>query len=349
MTLDYLIIGAGPAGLQLASLLADTSYLVLEAGPGAGTFFRTYPRHRQLISINKVWTGSQDPEFNLRSDWNSLLHELRFTRYSDRYFPHADDLVRYLQDVAEGLPIRYDTRVTQISRRDDGVFVVAAGDEQFQARRVIMATGVSRMHIPAIPGIELVERYDTVSVDPADFVNQRVLIIGKGNSAFETAEALVAAAAVIHVAGPHSIKLAWQSHYVGHLRAVNNNFLDTYQLKSQNAVLDGTIENIARRDGGGFRVDFRYARTVEKLRVLEYDRVIACTGFAFDASIFDQTCRPDLVINDRFPSQTSAYESVNVPGLYFAGTITAAAWLEPASPAAADRCGPPGGLGMPRE
>ena len=28
--------------------------------------------------------------------------------------------------------------------------------------------------------------------------------------------------------------------------------------------------------------------------------------------------RPRLVINDRFPAQTSAYESVNVPGLYFA-------------------------------
>jgi hypothetical protein len=42
-------------------------------------------------------------------------------------------------------------------------------------------------------------------------------------------------AAVIHVAGPHSIRMAWRTHYVGHLRAVNNNFLDTYQLKSQNA------------------------------------------------------------------------------------------------------------------
>ncbi|MDG4830604.1 hypothetical protein O7627_15025 [Solwaraspora sp. WMMD1047] len=83
----------------------------------------------------------------------------------------------------------------------------------------------------------------------------------KGNSAFETADALIETAAVIHVAGPHAIKLAWQSHYVGHLRAVNNNFLDTYQLKSRNAVLDGTVERIARRGDGGYRIDFRYART----------------------------------------------------------------------------------------
>ncbi|GAA2632626.1 NAD(P)-binding domain-containing protein [Paractinoplanes durhamensis] len=325
MTHDYLIIGAGPAGLQLASLLERDGhdYLVLEAGPAAGTFFRTYPRHRQLISINKVWTGSADPEFNLRSDWNSLLLDdpaLLFKHYSDRYFPSADDLVRYLGDVAAGLAVRYDARVTRVVK-DDDEFVVTAGDS-YRAKRVIMATGVSRMHIPDIPGIDLVERYDTVSVDPAGFVNQRVLIIGKGNSGFETADALVETAAVVHVAGPHSIKLAWQTHYVGHLRAVNNNFLDTYQLKSQNAVLDGTVENITRRDGGGFQISFRYARTVEKTRLLKYDRIIACTGFAFDASVFDASCRPELAINDRFPAQTPAYESVNVPGLYFAGTVT---------------------------
>jgi len=43
------------------------------------------------------------------------------------------------------------------------------------------------------------------------------------------------------------LRMAWRSHYVGHLRAVNNNLLDTYQLKSQNALLDGTVERIERR------------------------------------------------------------------------------------------------------
>jgi thioredoxin reductase len=326
MTHDCLIIGAGPAGLQLAALLERDGhdYVVLEGGPRPGMFFETYPRHRQLISINKVWTGSEDPEFNLRSDWNSLLSDdpaLLFKNYSTRYFPAADDLLRYLADFARGLRVRYDTRVTAVSKTGD-VFTVQAGEYSWTARRVIVATGVSQLHVPSIEGAELAERYDTVSVDPADFVNQRVLIIGKGNSAFETADALVETAATIHVAGPHSIKLAWQTHYVGHLRAVNNNFLDTYQLKSQNAVLDGTVEQISQREGGGFRVLFRYARTVENLRELEYDRVILCTGFRFDASIFAESARPELAINDRFPAQTSAFESVNVPGLYFAGTLS---------------------------
>jgi thioredoxin reductase len=151
-------------------------------------------------------------------------------------------------------------------------------------------------------------------------MDQRVLIIGKGNSAFETANNLIETAAVIHVAGPNSIRLAWRTHFVGHLRAVNNNFLDTYQLKSQNALLDGNVERI-ERDGDSYLVTVSFKRANEVKRNLRYDRVIVCTGFRFDSSIFADECKPELTIRDRFPAQTSEWESTNVPDLYFAGTL----------------------------
>ena len=324
--MDYLIIGAGPAGLQLAYFLekAGRDYHVLEAGPGPGTFFRTFPRHRRLISSNKPHTGWDDLEMNLRMDWNSLLSDdpnLRFTRYTERYFPPADDFLRYLADfeAAGRLRIQYNTRVARITG-SDRFRVEDENGSTYQAKRLIVATGISKPYIPRIPGIELADVYTSVSVDPRDFADQRVLIIGKGNSAFETADNLIPTAAVIHVAGPSSIRLAWQSHFVGHLRAVNNNFLDTYQLKSQNAVLDGEVERIERSEGS-YLVTFRFSRANEVKRNLRYDRVIACTGFRFDASIFDAACRPELVLRGRFPAQTCEWESTNIPDLYFAGTL----------------------------
>ena len=88
---EYLIIGAGPAGLQMGYYLekANRNYLILEAGETPGTSFNKFPRHGKLISINKVYTGYDDPEINLRWDWNSLLsdsEEMLFKHYSKRYF-----------------------------------------------------------------------------------------------------------------------------------------------------------------------------------------------------------------------------------------------------------------------
>ena len=323
---DYVIVGAGPAGLQLGYFMqqAGWSYLIVEAGNGPGQFFRTFPRHRKLISINKRHTGYDDPELDLRMDWNSLLSDhmgLRFTRYSERYFPHADDFVKYLEDFAEAhaLNIQYNTRIEQI-RKSDKFLLTDSNDHSLACHRLIIATGVARSNLPDIPGIELVDTYDTASIDPDDYVAQRVLVIGKGNSAFETADNLIEKAAVVHVAGPHSVRFAWQTHFVGHLRAVNNNILDTYQLKSQNAILDSHVLQIERRDGR-FSVLVSFVRADEAHREMLYDRVIVCTGFRFDDSIFDRSCRPTLAIQDRFPAQKSNWESINIGDLFFAGTL----------------------------
>ena len=326
--MDYLVVGAGPPGLQLGWLLqrAGRDYVTLEAGPTPGMFFRTFPRHRLMISINKPHTGWDDPELNLRMDWNSLLSDdpaLLFTRYTDRYFPHADDYVRYLIDYAtrSGLKVEYGTKVTGISRNGkDGFTVTDQRGRALRAKRVIVATGLFRAFVPSIPGIEATEAYESVSVNPDDFTDQRVLVIGKGNSAFEVADNMIERAAVIHLIGPRSINFAWRTHYIGHLRAVNNDFLDTYQLKSQNMVLDATIRRI-ERVGSQYEVTLSYSRR-DKTVQLVYDRVITCTGFRMDDSIFHENCRPRLAMNDRFPSLTSGWESVNVPDLYFAGTLT---------------------------
>lgn len=326
---ETIVVGAGPAGLQLGYLLKreGRDHVVLErARPGE--FFRIFPRHGMLLSINKRFTGSDDPEKNLRWDWNSLLTASddrggpTMRDYSTRYFPHREELARYLADFAEhhGLNVRCGVEVRTVSR-EDGAFSLDCGSEGiFRCQRLVMATGIPRSYVPPIPGIDLAEDYASVSVDPADFEGQRVLVIGKGNSAFETAQNLISHTLSVHVASPTPIRMAWKTRFVGHLRAVNNELLDTYRLKGQNVVIDANIERLERR-GEEIAVVFDYKHASER-EVLPYDRVILCAGFAFDDRVFDASCRPEMVIDGRFPAQTSRWESVNVPGLYFAGAAT---------------------------
>ena len=45
---EYIIVGAGPAGLQMGYFLeqAGRRYIILEAQARAGSFFTRQPRHR---------------------------------------------------------------------------------------------------------------------------------------------------------------------------------------------------------------------------------------------------------------------------------------------------------------
>ncbi|MCJ8273440.1 MAG: NAD(P)-binding domain-containing protein, partial [Psychrosphaera sp.] len=212
-------------------------------------------------------------------------------------------------------------RVNNISRDDEGFVIGVDNRENYRCKRLIVSTGVSKPYIPQIKGIELAEQYESVSVVKEDFVNQRVLVIGKGNSAFETADHLVPVTSLIHVCSPNPLTMAWKSHYVGDLRAVNNNLLDTYQLKSQNAVLDAQIESI-RADGNRFKVQFSYTHANQESEAIYYDKVICCTGFRMDRAIFNNEAKPQMAVNDRFPMLNNHFESVNVQDLYFAGTLT---------------------------
>lgn len=296
---EYLILGAGPAGLQMGHHLsrAGHSYLILETGDSPGTFFKKFPRHRTLTSRNKIHTGSEDPEIRLRFDECSLLDEdgdgaFRFSDVSQSYRPSADEMVSYLCGYAERheLNVRCDTRILRVERPGAGLFrLTDAAGNVFSCRRLIVATGTARPHVPSIAGVDLAESYADVSVDPEDFVNQRVLVIGQGSPAAETADNLIHTAALIHTLPDREVE----------------------RIERSNGQL---VVSVCHADGGS------------EERV--YDRVIVATGFRFDDSIFAAGCRPELAPGGRLPARTPEWESVNVPGLYFAGALAQANGFE---------------------
>ncbi|MCA9157707.1 MAG: NAD(P)-binding domain-containing protein, partial [Planctomycetales bacterium] len=155
---DYetLILGGGPAALQLGYYLQrdGRSYRILEANERAGSFFAHYPRHRKMISNNKVHTGYDDPELRLRHDWNSLLtddHSALFRDFSVEYFPPADALLNYLSHFAEKfeLQIQFNTRITRVSRHADGFTLLDQNGTSWNCRRLVVASGVSLPYVPS--------------------------------------------------------------------------------------------------------------------------------------------------------------------------------------------------------
>jgi thioredoxin reductase len=337
----YIIIGAGPAGLQLSYFLqqANADYVTLEREAAPGGFFRDFPRHRRLISLNKVHTKATDPEIRLRWDWNSLLNDapgLMFPDYSRDYFPHADDLTRYLAEFQRHheLAVRYDTTVRRIERVDDG-FLVHTADTTLSCRCVVAAVGWGMPYVPAIPGIEHAVGYEEMTTDPLAYADQRVLVIGKGNSAFETAAAILGQASMVHLASRRPLRLAWHTKHPGDVRGQYGSILDSYQFKTLHSVLDCTIDTI-RPVGDHFEVDISYTHADGERATLEYESVLRCTGFRMNTTIFDPECDPEMVRDGRLPAIQPDWQSTNVDGLYFAGTMAQARDFKRASSAFID-------------
>ncbi|XP_013388556.1 FAD-dependent oxidoreductase domain-containing protein 2 [Lingula anatina] len=334
---EYCIVGAGPGGLQLGYFLqtSNRDYVIFERNNVSGSFFTKYPRHDMVISLNKRNTGRSNKEYNLRHDWNSLIshdESLQVRHYSKVMFPHREVLVKYLDDYQRklGINVQYNVDVHNIRKHSDtGLFSMEdQRGNAYSCKNLIMATGMQKANVPKFPGYELAVGYEDVSVDPEDFEGKSVLILGRGNSAFEVAERIYGVTNNIFMLGRSRIRLSWSTHYVGDLRAVNNGLLDTYQLKALDAIIEAPAEevNLLKQPDGKIRLELR-----DKLTGFQsdnfihkgvFDTVVRCTGWTFDKSPFHNSTIPEMGRGrkKKYPNTDSTYESTNIPGLFFAGT-----------------------------
>ncbi|KAL8620878.1 hypothetical protein ACOMHN_047049 [Nucella lapillus] len=344
---DYCIIGAGPAGLQLGHFLekAGRDYVVFERSNNSGNFFVTYPRHRKLISINKRYTGKTNKEFNLRHDWNSILSDdesLLFREYSKEMFPHADVLVDYLHDYQQklGVNVQFNTEVSNIRNvpndsAPDGIMHMLNDQHgnEYSCKALVLATGMWKPNIPDMPGIEHTVGYETMSLNPDEYEGKTVLILGRGNSAFEVADGIYGVTNLIHMVSRSRVRLSWETHYVGDLRAVNNGLLDTYQLKSLDGLLEAGLSEVMIQKVGDKLMILPKTDGDEEENVFEadnfamrepYDTIIRCLGFTFDTNIFknDTTVQRGQGRAKKFLSINHNYEVKSMPGVFFAGTAS---------------------------
>lgn len=107
-------------------------------------------------------------------------------------YPGAGHVVDYLTDYEKryDLPVQHGTRVDAV-RRDADRLLVEADSGTWRARAVISGTGNwSRPFLPAVPGRSTFTGRQLHTVNyrcPADFADQRVVVVGGGNSGAQIA------------------------------------------------------------------------------------------------------------------------------------------------------------------
>jgi thioredoxin reductase len=321
------VVGSGPGGLQTAYDLArlGIDHAVISADDAPGGMFRRFPIFERLISWTKpeapAERGTRDYELY---DHNSLIADERDAQAScaglmDRSYdvPSRTEMEAALLQYVErtGLGVRYGVRWTATRREDDG-FVLETTEGEYRAQ-VVFALGVTTPWKAPIPGLEDASHYVDV-LSPAAYGDRRVFIVGKRNSAFEIANGILPWARQILLASPRPIK----TEALGH-SALRTRYMQPYDEHVRGgfgtSVLNASVERI-ERSAEGFRVT-AHPTDWPGMLSFDVDDVIAATGF--QTPLGDLTRLGVATVSDgRIPAQSPFWESVSVPGVYFAGNAT---------------------------
>jgi thioredoxin reductase len=321
------VIGSGPGGLQLSYWLQrlGVAHATLSADQAPGGMFLRYPLFQRLNTWTKPYAeaerGSHLYEWY---DWNSLIGELPEHRafvaqFMDgtSYFPSRAEMASGLAAFAEraSVRVRYGCR-WESTRQDGEGFTLGTFDGEYACRFPVFAIGMAEPWKPAIPGLEFATHY--VDVTPArTFAGRRVFIVGKRNSGFEIADALLPWARLIILGSPRPPMLSVLNAGGG----VRAKYLVPYEdhvIGGGVFVLEAAIDRVEPA-ASGWRVVT--SGTHGGSHAFEVDDVIAATGFTTPLGDLP-ALGVQTFLQGRLPRMNPFWESTSVPGVYFAGTVT---------------------------
>ncbi len=328
------VVGSGPGGLQLSYDLdrLGVRHALISADEAPGGMFRRWPLFQRLLSWTKPYAPAERGTRRYeRYDWNSLVadkpeHRALAPRFMDgtSYFPSRAEMEQNLVEFATrtGIRVRSGCRWTGTRAVDDADgnrFVIETTDGEYRCRVAVFAVGIAEPFVPSTPGFELVTHYgDTRAAET--YAGRRVFIVGKQVSAFELASGLLPWARQIVLASPSPVKLSVNTRSLVGVRARYVQPYEDYVLGGGVSLLDAAIEAIERRPSGSLVV--RTNRTDGGGDVaVEVDDVISATGFV--APLLDLRALGVATFgHSAVPAQTPFWESVAVPAVHFAGTIS---------------------------
>lgn len=173
---DLLVIGAGVAGLAAAREAADAglNVQVLDASERLHTI-AGFPKGKPIYT----YPADFEPAGSLR-----IEGEVK------------ESLLEQLQAQTRDISVEI-ARVDRVAREGGHPVAVLADGSRVHAKRILVAIGRSGEHRRLeVPGEELGKVYHRL-FDPADHGGQRVLVVGGGDSAVETALSLLDAGAEV--------------------------------------------------------------------------------------------------------------------------------------------------------
>ncbi len=170
---DVVIVGAGPAGFaaSLGAMQGKMRYVTIEQDSRGGTVAH-FPRGKLVMTKPALLP---------------VVGKMQFTETS------KEKLLEFWHGVERetGLKVQYNERVTGITKKPDGTsFEVETTKGTYETRAVMLTIG--RRGTPRQLGVPGEEHSKVVYrlIDPEQYRNQHVLVVGGGDSALEAAHSI---------------------------------------------------------------------------------------------------------------------------------------------------------------
>jgi len=244
--LDVVIVGAGPAGLcaTLASADAKLTYATIEQEELGGTVAH-FPRGKLVMTQPAVLP---------------IVGKMQFKEVQ------KETLIDYWRDVEKrtGISINYGENVQAVEAAPNGGFVVKTSKRNYNARTVLLTIG--RRGSPrklGVPGEEMDKVVYRV-IDPQQYENQHVLVVGGGDSALEAATTIAAEAGT-------TVTLSYRSEAFSRAKPKNRQLVDEMVASGRLRVLfSSNVKSIAEG-----KVEIEHDGSLEEIR---NDAVVVSAG-----------------------------------------------------------------------
>ena len=243
--LDVVIVGAGPAGLSatLGAMEKKLRFVTLEQEDSLGGTVYHYPRNKIVMTQPVV----------LPLAGKAKLGEIS-----------KESLLAFWQDIVErfGMKIEFGQRVEKVTAVDNG-FIVKTDRAEYSTRTVLLAIG--RRGTPRkleVPGEELPKVVYRL-IDPEQYRDQDVLVVGGGDSAIEAAVAIAAEEGT-------TVTLSYRGAAFGRIKQKNRERLAAAEQEGRLKVVLGS--KVSR-----IEAECVYLECGESVK-LANDAVIVCAG-----------------------------------------------------------------------